>query len=254
MTVLAFTRPERRLAESVALAESMGFGVLTAPSADISHGDADDYLRIRHLLEKKAFGIAVFSSVTAAEECGKEWGNGMKDLFGEVHVVPIGAVTGAYLSGLGMTVRDAPEEYSSSGLVSCITERYGRGRVLLIRSDRGSDILTKGLTAAGMDVDELVSYRLTENTHDLRIKKMIEKGLAGGIDVFAFTSPMAVASLAEASGGRFREVMKGAKVAAIGRPTSAMLMNYGITADIMPERATFGELLKKIAERESGKK
>ena len=50
MTTLAFTRPLRRLDESVVIAREYGFDVIAAPSLDIVHGRSEDYSDIKKKL------------------------------------------------------------------------------------------------------------------------------------------------------------------------------------------------------------
>lgn len=246
MTTIAFTRPERRLKESIELAEEMGFNVLAAPSLDIHHGNVSDFITARNKLENGDFGIVIFSSVTAAEECVKEWENDIVTVLSGTRVIPIGSSTESYLNSIGIVTDPTPSEFSSSGLVEHIVNGYERGNVLIIHSDHGSRVLDEGLLAAGMNVDELIAYTLTKNTNSPEIRRIISEGKSGNVDVFAFTSPMSVTAFAEAADGDIAAVTKESKIAAIGDPTASQLRSYGLSVDIVPDKATFEQLLIKI--------
>ena len=70
MTTLAFTRPLRRLDESVVIAREYGFDVIAAPSLDIVHGRSEDYSDIKKKLKDRAFSTVIFSSRNRAHDDG----------------------------------------------------------------------------------------------------------------------------------------------------------------------------------------
>lgn len=250
MTTLAFTRPQRRLDDSVEEAKRMGFDVIAAPSLDIVHGGKDGYDRAKLRLSKGDFRTVIFSSATAAEECHTEWGDGMKGLFEGIEVIAIGPGTSRKLGSFGIEVSSMPSEYTSSGLVEHLKD-YADGRgVLIVHSDRGSDILKEGLVSSGFEVDELIAYTLEK--HDGGLDRMREMVKEDRIDVFAFTSRMSVESFLDSIGLSNEEIFRRAKVAAIGQPTKERLEEEGIQVDILPENATFSELLQTIKEYFNG--
>ena len=143
-----------------------------------------------------------------------------------------------------------PSEYTSSGLVEHLKDDAdGRG-VLIVHSDRGSDILKEGLVSSGFEVDELIAYTLEK--HDGGLDRMREMVKEDRIDVFAFTSRMSVESFLDSIGISNEEIFRRAKVAAIGQPTKERLEEEGIQVDILPENATFSELLQTIKEYFNG--
>ncbi len=245
MITIAFTRPERRLADSVKMAEGMGFKVLSAPSLDVTHGSAEDFSDVKDRLTDHEFDIVVFSSPTAVEECETEWGD-VSRLVGYAEIIPIGPGTSASLDRAGVDTDGMPSEYSSSGLVGYITGKHGSGKVLIIHSDHGSDILEKGLSDAGMEVSELIAYRLAKAAGDQRTDAIRSEGKAGHIDMIAFTSPMSVESFLDSMGQDADAVIGNSKIAAIGDPTRSKLLSEGIGTDIIPTESTFKCLLETI--------
>ena len=244
MITMAFTRPQRRLDESVREAESFGFKVLAAPSLDIVHGDSRSYRDIWEKLSRDAFGTVIFSSATAAEECLQEWGDGMPELLKGAEVIAIGPGTSGKLERMGVKVSSIPDEYTSSGLVEHLGMNRDGRNVLIVHSDRGSSILKDGLTDAGFVTEELIAYTLEK--HDGGLDRIRFAILDDSLDVIAFTSRMSVESFLDSIGLEKGMVFGGVRVAAIGGPTKERLEDEGIHVDILPEKATFRGLLQAI--------
>jgi len=246
LTVLAFTRPERRLGASIALAEAMGFTVMAAPSLDVIRRSAEDIDGLFRSV--KNYDIVIFTSPTAAEECARC--AFLEDSLKGTLIVSIGPGTSAALEDIGIRADTMPSEYSSEGTAKHLSGIAAGKRVMILRSDRGSDVLGRSLTAAGADVTDFALYMLTPSDPE-HLNEMMDAGTDGKIDVFAFTSPLSARSFAEAAVKRTGglDIFGNALTAAIGRPTADMLNSLGIRADIMPERATFKEMMYAIKKR-----
>lgn len=251
MTVLGFTRPQQRIRDSVKEAEDMGFTVMAAPSLDILPGEDREFARLEGSLGE---GVTViFGSATAVEACTKRFGDRLPDMFAPCRVVSIGPNTTKELSKVGVRVDAEPEDYSSYGLVDMLGQDVGGKRVVIVRSDNGSDVLSDGLAAAGAEVVDIASYRLKEFGMNSALLHMMIAIKRGEMDVMAFTSPMSATtflrSLEKQYGkDRAEEYMSGLKVAAIGRPTALRLTELGRAPDIVPERTTFHDMLLAIKE------
>jgi uroporphyrinogen-III synthase len=245
LTTIAFTRPERRLAESIAFAEAAGFTVLAAPSLEIIPRSREDIDAMFSSINKG--DIVVFTSPTSVEECRRS--ERVKESLKGAYIVALGPGTADALRYAGIAVDTMPQEYSSEGTVKHLSDSVNGKKVFLIRSDIGSRVLDDGLTAAGADVTEFAAYRL-KPVDPKFLDTMIDAGMQGKIDVFAFTSPLSARSFAEAAEKRGgSDMLKNAKIAAIGRPTADMIKDLGLNVDIMPERATFEELIAAIKKR-----
>jgi len=249
MITLAFTRPVRRLAESVSMAENMGFRVLAAPSLEILPGNENEFTFIQEQLRKKFFDISIISSVTAAEECLDMWGNEFTSLLNATEVIPIGQSTADYLKKRNIHIDNLPSEYSSSGIVNLLGKKLEKKKILLIHSDHGSNILENGLRGNGASVTELIAYRLEKKGSCTEFLNILEEGKKGNIDVFAFTSPMSAESFIDtliSLNCDPERIFKGTKIAAIGKPTALMLASRKIRTDILPDKSTFECLLIEI--------
>lgn len=248
MTTIAFTRPARRLDESVKLAESIGFKVYSAPSLDIVSGSTEDFVKAYDDLASDCYSVAIFSSPTAAEECRSVWGEDFASVMDSILTIPIGSVTKKKLEGYGIKCTSPPEEYSSDGIVKYISSVYECGKVLIVHSDKGSPVLTDGLNEIGVPFDELIAYRLEKHKLDDSLEKMRDAGISGEIDWFLFTSRMSVDSFIDAMGDSLSDVISGSRIAAIGTPTAERLKEQSIGVDLVPEKFTFGTLLEAVLE------
>jgi len=251
LTVIAFTRPERRLRESIAIAEAAGFTVMAAQSLEAVPCSILDMERLFLTISKN--DTVVFTSSTSAEECGRS--SVFKDSMKDAHIVSIGPGTAKALERLGVATDIMPSEYSSEGIVEHMRGLSVKGkRIVLIRSDRGSRILDESLRAMGAEVVDFIAYYL-KPADPKYLNEILDAGRSGKIDVFAFTSPLSASSFVEAAENKgidAGDMFKKAKVAAIGRPTAEMLTSLGIGVDIVPIRSTFEEMIiaiKKTMER-----
>jgi uroporphyrinogen-III synthase len=244
LTTLAFTRPLRRLDESIVIAREYGFDVIATPSLDIVHGDPKDYADIGKKLKERVFRTVIFSSATAAEECRNEWGDDLSSLFKDTEVISIGPGTSKALEKMSVRTSSMPSEYTSSGLVEHLNRNRDGREVLIIHSDRGSPVLKDGLESSGFSVEELIAYTLEK--HEGGLDEMRSAILADRVDVIAFTSRMSVESFLDSIGLDKEVIFKKAKAAAIGPPTKERLEEAGIHVDIIPQNATFRDLLQTI--------
>ena len=249
MTVLGFTRPSQRLKDSVKEAEELGFQVMAAPSLDIQSGDATEFERLEANLGKDV--PVIFGSATAVEECRKYFGDRMSTLFEGCRVISIGPNTTKYLAKEHIKVSAVPEDFSSFGLVDLLKDEIRGRKVVIVRSDSGTDILSDGLRDAGAELVDIASYKLTDMGMTSALMHMFIAIKRGQLDVMAFTSPMSAKSFFEQIESyygkeRAREYMDSIKVAAIGRPTAMRLESLGRKPDIVPERTTFHDMLLAI--------
>jgi len=247
LTVIAFTRPDRRLQESISSAEAAGFTVMAAPSLEIIPCDIQDTERLLRTIKRG--DIVVFTSATAAEECGRS--PLFRDSMAGAKIISIGPGTSETLERFGAVADTTPLTYSSEGIVEHMHGIAAGKRVVLIRSDHGSPVLDQGLRAMGAEVVDFTAYRL-KPADPKYLKGILDAGSLGNIDVFAFTSPLSASSFAEAAGNRgldAADMLNKAMVAAIGRPTADMLSSLGIRVDVVPDKTTFGDMLSAIRER-----
>jgi uroporphyrinogen-III synthase len=248
MKVIAIMRPASYLAESVKLANSMGFDAITAPMIDVvDKTDANFKGFVERVMEGEV-DYVIFTSANGVEFTLLKLNE--PELFIEqlnkCRVVAIGPKTKNALLKMGIKVSIVPESYSSKGLVEGISEIAG-AVIEIARSSHGAPELVEGLTKKGAIVHETQVYHLI-NPRDERHASLIKRALAGEVDIFAFTSSTMVRnfmSLADEMGVKEEmiRIMNEKTVAAIGKPTANILSEFGVRVKVMPNRYTFEELL-----------
>ena len=248
MTVLGFTRPSSKLEAAVGEAEAMGFEVLAAPSLDIAMGDDSEFERMESALVPGS--IAIFGSTTAVDICRNRYGDGLAGLFAGIRLLAIGSATADRLAAHGLAVSGLPDEFSSYGLIDMLGGSISGERVVMIRSDSGTDVLTKGIPEAGAELVDIAAYKLVDAGVTPQLESMMQAISDGSMDWIAFTSPMSARTFFKHFSDRFdgcSMMASNVKVAAIGRPTAEALSELGRPADLIPPKATFRCLLESIA-------
>jgi len=244
LTVIAFTRPERRLPQSISVVEAAGFTAMAAPSLEIMPCSIQDLEGLLRTIKRG--DVVIFTSATSAEECGRS--PLFTDSMEGARIISIGTGTAKALGRLGVATDVMPSEYSSEGIVERLRGTVAGKKIILIRSDHGSPVLDQGLRAMGADVVDFKAYSLRP-ADPRHLEGILDAGSRGKVDVFAFTSPMSAHSFLEAAENRSiaaADMLGKAKVAAIGRPTADMLRSLGVRVDIIPEKATFKDMIAAI--------
>ncbi len=254
MIRLAFTRPADRIADSLRAAEALGMEAMAAPSLTMVAGDPAELARARRMLESGTADIVIVGSAAAVGYCAEGFGaDAFREMLGPVVVVPIGPGTAEALAGHGIRCDLMPEDdHSSYGILALLDGDVAGRMVMLIRSDRGSDVMPEGLARRGARVADIAAYRLEPAGMTPEALRIIGALDAGELDAMAFTSPLSAESfigmLRERLGdGRAAAALDGVAVAAIGTPTAIRLGELGRRPDIVPVRTTFADMLAAIA-------
>ena len=259
MKVIAIMRPAGYLAESIKLANSMGFKAMTAPMIDVvDKTDANFKVFLERIMEGSA-DFVIFTSANGVDFTLLKLNSTDEfiDQLNQTTVVAIGPKTKDALLKNGISVSLMPDSYSSVGLVEMFSGIGAgiEGAVIEIaRSSHGAPELVKGLLEKGAKVHETQVYEIIR-PRDERHEKLMKEALAGNIDIFAFTSSMMVRNfmaIAEEMGikDEIIRILNEKTVAAIGKPTSGTLLGFGVRVGIMPERYTFEELLMECKEKD----
>ena len=249
MTTVGFTRPTQRIKDSIDEARAMGLDVMAAPSLEIIPGDEEEFKKLEDSVTDGC--TVVFGSSTAVEQCQKFYGDRIRQVFEGARIVSIGPATTKRLESAGFTVDAVPEDYSSYGLVDLLKDEARGRRIVIVRSDSGSDVLSDGLRAAGADLVCIASYKLKEVGMCPALLHLLIAVKRGQLDCMAFTSPMSASSFIRHLEERFGkekgdEYLRGIRIAAIGRPTSERLESLGFKPDIVPEKTTFHDMLQAV--------
>ncbi len=146
--------------------------------------------------------------------------------FGEALVAAVGERTRATVTAyLGVRPDLVPEESHAEGLVAAMKKRGIRGaRILLLRADRGRDVLPKLLKAAGAKVDDVVAYEHATPKPD---RAVVASLAAGEFDAALVTSGEIARNLKRFLGRRPWPVAT--KIVTIGPVTSAAVRDLGWT-------------------------
>ena len=249
MTTVGFTRPTQRIKDSIDEAHAMGLDVMAAPSLEIIPGDEEEFKKLEDSVTDGC--TVVFGSSTAVEQCQKFYGDRIRQVFEGARIVSIGPATTKRLESAGFTVDAVPEDYSSYGLVDLLKDEARGRRIVIVRSDSGSDVLSDGLREAGADLVCIASYKLKEVGMCPALLHLLIAVKRGQLDCMAFTSPMSASSFIRHLEERFGkekgdEYLRGIRIAAIGRPTSERLESLGFKPDIVPEKTTFHDMLQAV--------
>jgi uroporphyrinogen-III synthase len=166
----------------------------------------------------------------------------------------IGTATADALRAAGYRVDRVPEEFSSAGLVTHLTEDVPGTRVEVARSDHGSAVLTNGLAEHGAYVHETILYELVRPP---KAGRSAELAAAGDLGAALFTSSLTVEYFLDAAADRgIREAavtgLESAVVGAIGEPTRLTAETAGIGVDIVPPKASFDALARAGVDRLDG--
>jgi uroporphyrinogen-III synthase len=259
LTTIAILRPTDRMEESLELAQKMGFDTVFASPIDLKTNDSPEFVAFLQSLSYGDVDIVILTSSTAVKstfELAKKHGlveelsRGLR----QIQVIAIGPVTARTAEKEWIKVETLPEKFTSDGLVELLSKkRIAGNQVVILRSDQGSDVLMKGLTALGANVKEIEVYKLTKVKTGRPLLDMFYKGVRGEIDVFAFTSSMSAKSFIDEARKHYPDnevddMLDCAIIAAIGEPTQKTLEDLGVRVDIMPKQATFEALLNAVAD------
>ena len=253
MTTVGFTRPTKKVQDSVKEAKDMGLDAIGAPSLDIESGDGEQFDLLESLAKPGA--IVVFGSATAVEECAKHFGDRLPGMFAESRNIAIGPATKKALDKAGVNVTDVPDDYSSFGLVELLKNDVKGKKVVAVRSDKGNKILADGLRDAGAELVEIAAYKLTPVDMNSALLHLMIAVKRKKVDVMAFTSPLSAKTFFQEMEEHYGKEKAEAylhdnvKVAAIGKPTAMMLESLGRPADIIPENTTFHDMLQAIKDQ-----
>ncbi len=248
MKVIAIMRPASYLAESVKLANSLGFETITAPMIDVADKTDANFKGFVEGVMAGEVDYVIFTSANGVEFTLLKLNEPEEfvEQLNKTHVIAIGPRTKNALLKNGIHVSFVPDSYSSEGLVEQLKGIEG-AIIEIARSSHGAPLLVEGLKKKGATVHETQVYQIV-SPRDERHVALVKRACEGEVDIFAFTSSMMVRNfmmLADEMGVKDEiiRVLNEKTVAAIGKPTADTLSEFGVKIAVMPERYTFEELL-----------
>jgi uroporphyrinogen-III synthase len=257
MTKLAIMRTRDKMAESVDQAKEMGFDVIYASPLELSELDTQEFWRFVDELKAGKVGRVMLTSSTAVKFMfnlleKRDKASSAFTHLNERGIIAIGPITAEAARAKWLKVEAIPEKFTSDGLVDLLKGKVTKGEVVwIVRSDKGSDVIRKGLESMGVRVEEVPVYSLKKASPDRDLLDMYYFTVNGGIDVYAFTSSMSAQTFIEEGEKKygvkqFGTALNSSIITAIGEPTKRTLEDMGIDVDIVPEEATFEKMLIAI--------
>ena len=255
MTTVGFTRPSDRLEAGRELCRKYGLSCLCAPSLEPVHGSKETFALVKKIFTDCSAYFTVFASITAVEECIKEFGREMLLAYLEqTNVACTGESTAKALKEMvGRECDLVPEVYSGEAVAEEIKDEVGDKLVLLLRSDSGDDKIRTILQDAGAYVVDAAIYRMEPAPVGELHEELMDGIASGKVNAMVFSSPMTVRTFYDQMCGRFgkkktdsylQDIFK----VAIGKPTSEAMEKIGLPADTMPEKSTFEGMLRTVKE------
>jgi uroporphyrinogen-III synthase len=161
-------------------------------------------------------------------------------------IAVIGKRTSAVLSNKGYQVDFVPNEYVAEGFVREFLPLVQKGmKVLIPKGNLARDYIAESLSAAGVQVDELVVYEtyLPEESKNQLKDAISEKQ----IDIFTFTSPSTVDHFMEViNENDLHRFLDDCLISCIGPITKERIESVGLRVDVIPETYTVEDMLKEI--------
>ena len=238
------TRSESQSKDLIDQFEQLGAQVLSQPAIEISKPDswADVDSAISNI---GTYDWLVFSSSNGVRHFFKrlsELGLDTRSLAGN-KVAAIGQGTARTLGEFNITADLIPVEYRAESLVESLKPHAEQGEsFLLLRANRGREVLSEGLVSAGGAVDQVVVYN-SKDTQSLLPE--IEQKLASGEVTLVTVSSSAIArSVMNLLGPHAGNV----QFASISPITSETLRGLGKSPEIEASEYTMDGLVRAICE------
>jgi len=161
---------------------------------------------------------------------------------GGAKIAAIGAATTQRVKDFRLHVDLQPDEFIAEAVVREFRKQGGveNLRVLLVRAEKGRDVLLKQLSALGAIVDEGFAYRTVPETRDTTGAR--QQLLEEGADLITFTSSSTVENFL-ALGVAWP---KGMRVASIGPIASKTARDHGLKIDVEASRHDIDGLVQAI--------
>jgi uroporphyrinogen-III synthase len=250
MKRVAITRPKKFLPDAEKLVRSKGLEPVPVPMMEMVPREDGALNAFFGRLERDEVDTVIITSQNgvgfifdrAADK------GALKDRLNAAEVISIGPKTSQALQEKGVSAERMPATFSSDGIVSDF--RLEGKRVEVLRSDHGNPVLISGLERGGAKVREVIVYDILPLSGEAQAA-FVREALAGAIDAFTFTSTMTARSLlmmGESMGqlDQLKQAINAKKVAVIGSPTAAFLLENGIRVDVVPDRFTFEDMIDAL--------
>ena len=140
-----------------------------------------------------------------------------------------------------------PTDFTAEGVLAALYGKLKPGdKVLLPRAAVARNVLPEELSQQGIDVTVVPAYKTEAGDAD---KYLVTKLLSDGeLDMVTFTSSSTVKNIVKLLGDQAVDLLKNAKIAAIGPITAETCRQQGLQVDVQAEEYTIAGLIKAIKE------
>lgn len=167
-------------------------------------------------------------------------------------IAAVGQGTAQAIESEGFRVDYVAKNQSGESLVSELGSRVAGRKVLLPRSDRGDERLSKALHDAGAQVAEVVAYR-TASPEEID-RELLSRVREAKVDAIVFASPSAFQTFADCMGrDELATLSTRIRFAAIGPTTANAMRNAGARVGIQsvePSAAGVANSLARYYQRQ----
>ena len=166
-------------------------------------------------------------------------------IFSKSRICVIGSETAKSLTAIGIKPDYFPSKFVSEEIIKHFINNKCIGRrALILQARQARDVLAKGLKKAGLVVDMIGLYDIGIVEES---KKELKNAFKERIDFVTFVSSSAVNNFVKLLGKKYRDILKGTKIASIGPVTSQALGAVGLKVDIEAKIHTIKGLAEAIA-------
>lgn len=244
MRTVLVIRPRDKWELSRSIVESQGMRAVCSSVLRVEYLRPPGMTEVLKGIHEGEYGSLVFASVTAVHAFERFAGRVADAVPPGTEVVAIGPPTAHALRERGLEAISLPTEFTSQGLVDHLIS--GRGRVLMLRSDQGNEVLRKGLENV-RPCNELVMYSLHEERDD-SLDAALRSLYQGEVDAVLHTSSLSARLTVERARELFGDEWRWkAMNAAIGPPTRDTLLSLGLEVAVTPQKATFPDLVAAVS-------
>lgn len=243
------TRARAQASQLTTGLENLGAECFEAPAIKIvppdDKGKALDEA-IGHLAD---FDWTIFTSVNGVEYFFRRLQQAGLDTrsLGGISICAIGSSTAEALQSYGVVADVVPADFTAEGVLASLYGKLKAGdKVLLPRAAEARNVLPEELSQQGIDVTVVPAYKTEAGDAD---KYLVTKLLSDGeLDMVTFTSSSTVKNIVKLLGDQAVDLLKNAKIAAIGPITAETCRQQGLQVDVQAEEYTIAGLIKAIKE------
>ena len=244
---IGITRPDQQANPALIRCHELGAQPILMPVIEIR--PPQDWSQVDAAIERlHNYDWLVFTSANGVRSLiSRIWERGLDSrLLGGVKIAVIGSATAEALAEFRLRADLIPDSFRAEALADKLRPLVDGKQVLWARANRGREVLTRELTAAGANLDEVVVYQnLDVETLPPEVPRLLE---AGEIDWIGLSSPSIARGFAALLTPAAREQLgRKLRLAAISPVTAEAAMDVGLPIAAVAEVFTWDGLLDAIA-------